>query len=842
MYDVTMEGRLSQHYQVVTGPTIAGYQVAVFLRGLSRVQVLIFALSYRSEVVNELQCHVHEYFSNHDDVPEPMCHTTSDGGVGVSRVSWLYYKEAYETVQYVEKVYVSEHRPRIPDTYKNTLRVVKLKDLHADIEYGPFSDRSEIILPMDWQQLKDLQLTEFQNYKQVQTALNTVVKLDTDSPWLPGPYQILPSVQYHQNCIPARIRIFLNSNLPFQFISPEGEWAMDNDPSAAFIRENRLGELVDNRSGIISEPGLTPLNRQSVLSTLRFWLPEQKMATVRSSHWERAWRKNDKDQRAEDWGNPKVQNPVGLGLVRDSDSENESQASAEERRSHWSRVSNTREFAATYLPKAKFYQSRKDSYQGQQFFKHLRYGGVPLRYYEDDPRLRSEIQEMQRRNRQNRPQYFPNRGMNMRQGRNNARGNGPYGPPLGHQPRQTDQCTRQVICDNTWSPPNNEWDKEKTDIAWDQKPTSSTWDENKQEAWDSGRRGHEERSKWHSPQGSQRASPQQQPQLTPRRGPPESGNPDRGNYRSRYLDQAVPRPLTPAEVRNAWLNRPNPGCKPGEEILEPIEPTLFRKLDGTIDQGAINEMRDARIAGNTHNVSKIQREVCFLFTICRLNGLKRPRWMTNRGERPEDTDPDPDLHQQPHPMNDKMRERRAAELEEHLQNNPSGNATSSMEGGGGTGQLNQGATMVDVNTNEEVHVSHNEDASRMEEGDVVMKDKENQSTPTVETASEPESGEWRKLDVSKTTSSLDELVAATVITPQDGASSSTSVRAGTPSRRIGTRSSPRVRNLTITSKETTVPTETIDISIDEPDITSGRIQVFQDYEARRSRNGDNKKN
>ena len=78
---------------------------------------------------------------------------------------------------------------------------------------------------------------------------------------------------------------------------------------------------------------------------------------------------------------------------------------------------------------------------------------------------------------------------------------------------------------------------------------------------------------------------------------------------------------------------PNPGLKPIEELVEPLEPTT------AINLMKHNIMLQAQLDGVTQNVQKQQREICNLHTRLREAGIPRLGFQTNPGVRPEGETP-----------------------------------------------------------------------------------------------------------------------------------------------------------------------------------------------------------
>ena len=288
MFDVTLEGRLSRHYQVLTGPTAEGYKVVIILRAPRKVHIVVFAISWGDPTQNILQGRVHEFMNTSDDEWRESLFHIKETGIGVSRTSWLYNRLAYEDMQLMES-HLSVERPVRPPSHNNTFRVYNLADLHSNIEVLPYSPRSTVILQQTWTQVRMALLTDFDQRQPYQNELETVTLLAVDNIWLPEPYQLWPTTQ-QMTVVPVRIQIFMNLKLPFQMISPWGSLKLDNDPAASYVRESFPASLVDRITGDIRENH--PPDRQSSFTTLSSMLPGHRLTLRRNWNWQRTWTNN----------------------------------------------------------------------------------------------------------------------------------------------------------------------------------------------------------------------------------------------------------------------------------------------------------------------------------------------------------------------------------------------------------------------------------------------------------------------------------------------------------------------------------------------------------------------
>ena len=188
-FDVLCE-RVVGHLQVLTGPVINGYRVIVMFRGEENCHALVFALSINREKDFEIQCHVHELVNNVECESErPFKHMGNDGGMGMSRHSWVNSQIIYEEAARIVSTYVSyepfNHSAR--RMWENTLT-----DLHSPAKRYKMSSLADVSMPCSFKQVRESTIMVFTHNQVVQDMMKKVEKLLTDCPWMGGPYLTMP--------------------------------------------------------------------------------------------------------------------------------------------------------------------------------------------------------------------------------------------------------------------------------------------------------------------------------------------------------------------------------------------------------------------------------------------------------------------------------------------------------------------------------------------------------------------------------------------------------------------------------------------------------------------------
>ena len=118
----------------------------------------------------------------------------------------------------------------------------------------------------------------------------------------------------------------------------------------------------------------------------------------------------------------------------------------------------------------------------------------------------------------------------------------------------------------------------------------------------------------------------------------------RRGWQAAPTESTILRAMTMSESFNAAGGASNPGLKPLEEIIEPLDLRRLVNRVAEVDLKGLVLFLFAQSCGTTHNHHKFQRELCFLNSRYRVEGAaphERPGYQMNAGERPVDTPPVP---------------------------------------------------------------------------------------------------------------------------------------------------------------------------------------------------------
>ena len=244
------------HYQVLTGPIVGGYVIAFLLRGESNAQAIV--QQYQCDR-GQITVRMHWYIKNPSVDPVVKSQESGDGGVFVSRRSWLdmefngsHYYEAVHNIVANWPSAVRDDDPLGP----LEIRTYSLVDNHMPARITHLHPRTEIILTSSYaNMMRDLK-TVFMHKKIYTEIITKMMRYHSDNMWLGSQYVQLPTV--NRAC--TFVTMMMAQHEGFGLINREWKWSPLNDPHALQLTRARIYMRIHKLNGSI---GTLPEHLQS---------------------------------------------------------------------------------------------------------------------------------------------------------------------------------------------------------------------------------------------------------------------------------------------------------------------------------------------------------------------------------------------------------------------------------------------------------------------------------------------------------------------------------------------------------------------------------------------------